>query len=290
MQEEQIALGHSNNEAFSAPSLKEDLSVYEPTPNNPPWGIPLALLTWIISVFLLTFFGVAPVFVYALIQGVPSAEIQKFAMQPDALLVGILGTIPAHLLTLVLCWRVATNKGNYPASKTLGFEWGGFNLAYCIIAVILFYVLFGSMIYFFGSDETDLTKLLASSRAATLVVAFLAVVTAPLVEELVYRGLVFPSVQRSHGAVTAVLFTTFLFALVHVPQYITSWVAIVTITMLSLGLTLIRWKSKNILPCIVAHLIFNGVQAFILVIEPYLPKPETIPAPETVPALIRYLF
>ncbi len=47
------------------------------------------------------------------------------------------------------------------------------------------------------------------------------------------------------------------------------------IVLLSLTLTLIRVKSDNLLPCIVLHTIFNGVQSALLIAQPYLEKYAT---------------
>jgi len=39
-----------------------------------------------------------------------------------------------------------------------------------------------------GTQPTDLDRILQSSRAAALILAVIAVATAPLVEEMIYRG------------------------------------------------------------------------------------------------------
>src|SRR5688500_4829471 len=56
----------------------------------------------------------------------------------------------------------------------------------------------------FPDTEYELIRVLRSSRAAVLVVAFMAAVTAPLVEEVIYRGVLYSVLQRSIGIVAAV--------------------------------------------------------------------------------------
>jgi hypothetical protein len=56
-----------------------------------------------------------------------------------------------------------------------------------------------------------------------------------------------------------------------------------SISLLSFVLTFIRARTGRLLPCFVIHLVFNGVQSCIIVLEPYLrrllehwqPKPTT---------------
>jgi uncharacterized protein len=274
MQEEQISLGISEDRPFSAPTLGENRPPYEPTPNDPPWNLPVALATFFLSLFFLVAFGSIPVVIMALVREVPKEDFGAFVKEPMTILLGLLGTIPAHLATLAFCWFVVTRKGKYSLNKTLGLRWGGFHIGYCLLTVIAFYIIFGTLISYFGPMDTDLDRMLRSSRAATLVTAALAVFTAPIVEELVFRGVLYSALQRSVGVPFAISITTLLFAGIHFPQYNESPVALIVICILSLGLTLIRWKSGNLLPCIVTHLIFNGVQSVLLVAEPYLPKED----------------
>jgi len=291
MQEEQITSGFSlpdqpfliqNSSETEPPQVP-----YQPAPNDPPWGTGMAFLTWGLSVFFLFFFSSVPIIFYAFSQHIDREGLKDFLESPTSILIQISGTIPAHLLTLVFCWFVVTGRGKFSLKQTLGLKWGGFHLGFCILSVIFFYAIFGTLLYYFGDQDTELTRILLSSRAVVWVVAFLAVVTAPVVEELVHRGLLYSALQRSVGVPYAIAITSFIFAAIHFPQYYKSIVALLMISMLSLGLTLIRWKSKNLLPCIVTHLIFNGLQAAGLLLEPYFPKD---PATEPVTAFIRSFF
>ena len=93
---------------------------------------------------------------------------------------------------------------------------------------------------------------------------------APIVEEVIYRGILFSAFQRTLGAVLAIIAVTLLFALVHVPQYYPSISTIALLLLLSLILTLVRAWTGNLLPCIILHTIFNGTQSLLLILEPYI--------------------
>ena len=121
-------------------------------------------------------------------------------------------------------------------------------------------------------------RILRSSRSAVYIVAFVATFTAPFVEEVVYRGVLYSAFQRTMGVPTAFLLVTFLFAVVHVPQYYPSYSTIFLLGLLSLILTSIRVKTGNLLPCIILHTVFNGLQSILLIIEP-LTKSADVPEP-----------
>jgi membrane protease YdiL (CAAX protease family) len=136
----------------------------------------------------------------------------------------------------------------------------------------------------FKGPETQLDKILNSSRMTALATAFMATATAPLVEEVVYRGVLYSALHRAIGAAGAVLIVLSLFALVHVPQYWPNFGVIFTICLLSASLTVIRAYTGKLLPCFIIHLIFNGIQSVVIVLSPYLEGfiPPATPAPPSI--------
>lgn len=256
-----------------------------PSPNNPPWNSLTAFGIWFLSIIFITVIPTVGIFVYAVSNGMKlnspdfAAVIQKDA---TAILVNIALVIPAHILTMIVAWMVITRFNKYSFTEMIGWKWGGFNILYIIAIVIGFYVLAAILTSYFGEQEHELTKILKSSRNAVYFVAFMATFTAPLVEETIYRGILYSAFQRTFGIPLAVVAVTALFAGVHFYQYWDSPVALSLVTLLSLALTLIRVKSDNLLPCIVLHTIFNGVQSLLLIVEPYLNKSEA-------PAFIHFL-
>jgi len=123
-------------------------------------------------------------------------------------------------------------------------------------------------------------------------VAFFATFTAPIVEEVVYRGVLYSAFQKKFGLAASVIFVTLLFTIVHVPQYsvngVPDYASVITLLVLSLVLTLIRAKTGNLLPCIVLHTVFNGIQSLFLILEPFLPSSDTT-TPD-VQGFIQHLF
>ena len=86
----------------------------------------------------------------------------------------------------------------------------------------------------------------------------------------------------------AIVIVTFLFALVHVPQYWGSPTTIILLTLLSLILTLVRAQTGNLLPCVVLHTLFNAVQSALLILNPEMNTPAAPPYPAAfISALIK---
>jgi membrane protease YdiL (CAAX protease family) len=183
----------------------------------------------------------------------------------------VLGWLPAHLLTLALIWAVATRLGKRSIKEVFGWSWSpNFGLWRSSALAISLFIVTLLLVGFFGGQETELDRILRSSRAAAITLAFIAVATAPLVEEMIYRGLLYSAFEKAIGQWGAVVVVASMFAGLHVVQYWPNAAAISSITMLSVVLTLIRARTGRLLPCFVVHLVFNGVQSVIILLEPYI--------------------
>lgn len=253
------------------------------SPNDPPWGSLAAIGVWFASVVFIAVLPLLFLIPYVLGQNMDLSdrELLNTFLKSDriAVVLQLLSVIPAHLLTIVLAWLVVTKFRKYSFREMLGWEWNGFRLWHAFALFVLFYGFALLMSLIFGSVENEFEKMISSSRTAVFLVAFFATFTAPLVEEVVYRGLLYSAFQKKLGVVWAVILVTLLFTLVHVPQYslnnVPDYATICTLLMLSLTLTLVRVKTGNLIPCIVLHTVVNGIQSAFLIAQPYLPKSLT---------------
>ena len=96
-------------------------------------------------------------------------------------------------------------------------------------------------------------------------------------------AVLFSAFKRRLGTVLAIILPTLLFTAVHVPQYSANntpdYATVITLLLLSLTLTLLRAGTGNLLPCIVLHTIFNGIQSAALIAEPYVLRSDPVITP-----------
>ncbi len=269
-----------DNIEYSAPNLTENFEtppvLIHPAPNNPPWNSWVAVALWMMSVALILILPSVVVGIYLFKSGVDFTNREQFEafIKSDitANILSIVAVIPAHILTLALAWFAVTNFNKFSFRQTLGWRFDNFRIWYIFVITAAILILAAVLTSIFGEQENELLRILKSSRTAVYLVAFLATFTAPLVEEVIYRGLLYSAFQRTFGNVTAIFLVTFLFALVHVPQYYPDFVSISMICLVSLVLTLIRAQTGNLLPCIALHFVFNGIQSLLLIFQPFLER------------------
>jgi len=264
------------------PNPPEKLKDLEPvySPDNPPWGILIALLLWAVSVLLIIVMPILFVAPYLFSQKVDFTNNEVFAkfLTSDitSILLQIGAIIPAHIITFVLAWFVITQYKKFSFKEMVGWDFAGYNTKQIILIFIgLILIVFAFAIganAVFGTQDNDLMMMLRKSRYIVFLVAFLAIFTAPIVEEVIYRGVLYSAFQKSLNVPLAVFLVTLVFAAVHFPQYWGDTATIVTLLFLSLVLTLMRVWTKSLLPCIAFHFIFNAIQSVLLILQPYLPE------------------
>jgi uncharacterized protein len=89
-------------------------------------------------------------------------------------------------------------------------------------------------------------------------VAVFAVTLGPLMEELYFRGFLYPVIARRLGAVAGILLTAIPFGLMHFFQYGSSWGAVLIIFLVGVVLTTARAMSKSVASSFLAHVGYNG--------------------------------
>jgi membrane protease YdiL (CAAX protease family) len=252
------------------------LTTHEPDPAGPWLKLLLAIGTWFMSILLLLFVPVIVALPYIAYlwrtRGIPKPEV--LATDKTLLFISIVGIVPAHLLTLLIVWLVATEWRRRPFWQSVKFEWPKSigpmtGVGFSILVALLLFALGALVTKYFGANKTDLDMLVESSLPARFATAFVAVVTAPLVEELIYRGVLYSAIERALGRAVGIGVVGLLFAGVHAYQYRNSISVILVITMLSFTLTFVRAFSGKLLPSFVIHLVFNAIQSVIIVLAPF---------------------
>ncbi len=234
---------------------------------------------WVASVVLLLFVPLIfaiPYLVYRVAKfGAPTPE----ALSTDKMLIffSVLGILPTHLLTLVIVWLAVTYGGRRPFWKNIDFDWPTnmsqivATLGSVLVATLLFLLALG-ITSLYGERKTDLDLLIESSIYTRVATALVAVVSAPLVEEVIYRGLLYRTLERAAGMGVAIALVSLLFAGVHVFQYRNNLAVIAVITVLSVTLTVTRAVTGKVLPAFIMHLVFNGIQAFFIILGGFVDK------------------
>ena len=105
-------------------------------------------------------------------------------------------------------------------------------------------------------ESTPMEELFKYPHTAMLFVG-MAVLVAPLVEETLFRGYLYPLFARSFGVAPAIVVTGVLFGLMHGAQLGWTWGLVATLTLVGIVFTLVRARTGTVLASFLMHLGYN---------------------------------
>ena len=94
-------------------------------------------------------------------------------------------------------------------------------------------------------------------RSDAYLTAVFAVTLGPLMEELFFRGFLYPVLARRLGIVWGILLTALPFGLIHMVQYGYAWGAVLIIFLVGVVLTAVRAVTKSVASSFLAHVGYN---------------------------------
>jgi membrane protease YdiL (CAAX protease family) len=105
--------------------------------------------------------------------------------------------------------------------------------------------------------QLPIQALFADRRSVLYLMAY-GLLLAPLAEETVFRGFVYPVLARKFGVFAGITVTGVLFGLVHAPQLWGGWGQIATLVAVGMALTAARATLGSVAASYLLHLGYNG--------------------------------
>ncbi|HYK05644.1 MAG TPA: CPBP family glutamic-type intramembrane protease [Thermoanaerobaculia bacterium] len=130
----------------------------------------------------------------------------------------------------------------------------GVAVAFCYFAIATWFVPFDPK-----TPLGPMAQFVASGVLARIVFTVIALTYAPLVEEFLFRGLLFKGFSASWGVVGGGAMVTILFVLLHLFETINYWPATLAIVTLAIAALIVRIRSGSLVPPVALHFAYNAV-------------------------------
>jgi uncharacterized protein len=114
-------------------------------------------------------------------------------------------------------------------------------------------------------DSLPITEFFKDRPSALLLGAF-GILVAPLMEELLFRGFLYPALARWTGTAVSVIITASAFTLLHGAQLGYSWAPLLLIFVVGVTLTITRVRTNSVATCVIVHMTYN----FVLLLQTYI--------------------
>jgi uncharacterized protein len=236
------------------PSVPEDLRV--------PWGwldLLLLVIVAIAGTFVLSLFVV----VGFMLSGVSFHQLQNSISEKSLVLI-----INQALLSVVLLVYLSAQmrlRFGVPFWRTVGWRrlqtgqmqrpvaYLGFVLSGFLLAIL---VSLGSSAF---HTKTQLPiEQFFQDRLSALLLMSLGVLVAPVLEETVFRGYIYPVAARSFGVTGGILFTGTIFGLLHASQLWGGWGQIALLVVVGIVFTYARAATHTVLASYLMHVSYNS--------------------------------
>lgn len=169
----------------------------------------------------------------------------------------IIAVLLVALLMWSRHWSPSLDLGNVRALR-------GRSLAIVVMPALVTFAVILLLHMMIGGDESQ-SPLQPFSVAERCTVLITAVLVAPLIEELLYRGLIFGLLERVGGGLQASVFGTGLFVACHASMefWDIRFTRLAMLTVLSACLYVVRMRWESLILCVIAHMVFNASVVFV---------------------------
>ncbi len=228
------------------------------------WSWPHLVLFILFAVISLTIIqGVMMVF-YAPHQKMTSQQLETYLLSKPQFALGsmviwyaaiffflyvTLSLLRGHSFWECLGWRKIAPRPGHHARKPIVYFFAGCGLS-------LFVAILSSRLK--APDNSPMEELFKNRQTALLFVA-MAVLIAPLVEETLFRGYLYPLFARSFGVTPGILITGVLFGMMHGAQLGWTWGLVTMLILVGIVFTLVRARTGSVFASFLMHLGYNSL-------------------------------
>lgn len=227
-------------------------------PEDPPWtGLDVVSILAVAVVALI----VLPLLVVLIARALlfPKVAVSDIIQVPEVvltvqLLIYVVVFAVIYYLLLARTGRFWQSlRWNWPTST-----WAGF----LILGALLYFALMGLSQLLPIPKHLPIDRFFQTAREAGMM-SLLSMTLAPLMEEIFFRGLLYPVLARRFGIAVSIFLTGAAFGILHGAQLKYSW-AVLIIFLVGMVLTTVRAFTKSVAASFLVHVGYNGTLSALL--------------------------
>jgi len=229
----------------------------DPRTENPPWSLLDVLVIFVFAFFTLLVLG-------AIALGVAKSlpvfrDAKPVDLAQNALIIVPVQSI-AYLLVILFMVMIVRSKHKDGFLKSI--SWNPPRAEKVLLAVIggaglaLFSEIFAGLTSRWVPKSLPIENYFRDATSSYLLALF-GITFAPFVEELFFRGFLYPALARRSGMASAVVLTAAAFAVLHQSQLAHAWVPLTWLFLVGAVLTLVRAKSRSVALSVAIHFGYN---------------------------------
>lgn len=225
---------------------------------EPVWDIRAALLLIAIQFGAQLLFLIIAMFVFSV---VAAGEMVTPEQQPPSIVVVVVGSA-AYLFaaaTVLELTRFLAIRRGWPSLRVAVALWPSRLWPIGIAAALATALASDGLSLLLGKPivPPEYRPIFANPASGVLFALF-TVAVPPVVEEVVFRGVLYPALAHVYGSVGGILLSAAAFGLVHIFTYGLDWYIVLLTTLTGAVLAVLRAYTGSLWPCVAAHAASNA--------------------------------
>ena len=206
--------------------------------------------------------GFAIYFAQGHLRGSPPSVLDSLTSAPLALAVQFVWSLT---VLWFIYWRITARYG-LPFGPAIGWTTRGHSRFHYLFLGLLLNLVVSLGITLLPKPEQPLPiqALMLQDQLSFLLVALFTVFLAPVVEELLFRGFLFPVFERSHGSFVAILLTSAMFTALHGRQNAWQWQVLLGLFLVGAAFGAVRAGTRSVVPATFMHAGYNLTMVLLL--------------------------
>ena len=182
----------------------------------------------------------------------------------------------AAMVPLVMFWRIRPEKFfglNWPQWRWIFLIVPCFLVGVMVIATIIMTLGWQKFVEGnFGGDVQATVQMIKETEDLALMAAMIsaAVIGAPIAEEIIFRGYLYPVAKKYTSTWFAAMFTGVLFGVVHM-----NLLGLPILALMGVALAVLYERTGSLWAPIFCHMAFNGMQMFFMLFLKYFAVPAS---------------
>jgi membrane protease YdiL (CAAX protease family) len=238
----------------AVPAATIEPLVLSPEPRFPAWS------GW--DVLAVLVFTAVAIFAFSLIalfiaRTFPAYRNMSFADLATNARVVVGAQAAAYPVVLLFIFLLVRTRSHESFGKAIEWNWPGiFAPGFLLGGGVLAVVIESLSRYLPIPKSLPMDNFFHDATSAYMMAAF-GITLAPLLEELFFRGLLYPLLRRWFGLVAAVVLTAIAFASIHGAQLGYAWAPVLSIFVVGVVFTVVRVRIKSVAASFLMHCGYN---------------------------------
>lgn len=172
-----------------------------------------------------------------------------------------------YLLLLGALYALIAGRYHQPFWRSLGWIFPTRGAVLCILTGPFLAIALAALSAILRAPDEPVIQNLMTDRLSLVAVVVFGSLLAPIFEELVFRGFIFPLLARSLGPWASIFLTALAFALLHGSQFHWAWQSILIIGLAGITFGLARYKTGSTTAATAIHVGYNSTLFAVFLVQ-----------------------